>query len=144
MSAAQPFYLMLDINLRQFSELDLLFLEAELVTRIYIQLKELIKNQNNDYFKIMKFNIEKEKTMVETTFIRWIINDILLTDEYNLSGIALYIDVPEDVIYELASGFNTNPTFLLAQKIIELHRATRPNLYREITNKIKREILIAA
>ncbi len=143
MSTVQPLCLLLEIDPRQFSKEELLLLEAELFVRICGELKEIIREQNKDYFRIMKFNLEKENTMLEIKFIRCIINDILSTEEYNLLGVALYTDTPEDVIYELASGFNTNPTFLLSRKIIELHRTVRPNLYREIANKIRQESIAA-
>lgn len=144
MSTVQPLCLLLSIDSRQFAKEELLFFEAELFVRICGELKERIREQNKDYFRAMKFNIEKENIMLEIKFIRCIINDILSTEEYSLSGVALYTDTPEDVIYELASGCNTNPTFLLSRKIIELHRSVRPNLYREIANKIKQELLVAA
>lgn len=137
MSTVQPLCLLLEIDPRQFSKEELIFLEAELYVRICEELKEIIREQNEDYFRIMKFNLEKEKTMLEIKFIRCIINDILSTEEYNLSGVALYTDTPEDVIYDLASGCNTNPTFLLSRKIIELHRTVRPTLYRDIVDKIR-------
>lgn len=143
MSAVQPLCLLLGINSHQFLKEEQLFLEAELFVRICGELKEIIRKKNKDYFRIMKFNIEKEDTMLEIKFIQCIINDILSTEEYNLSGLALYTNVPEDVIYELASGCNTNPTFLLSKKIIELHRTVRPNLYRKIVNKIKYELSFA-
>lgn len=142
MSTVQPLCLLLGLNPHQFSKGELLFLEAELFLRICGELKEIIREQNKDYFRIMKFNIKKENIMLEIKFIRCIINDILSTEEYNLPGVALYTDAPEDVIYELASGCNTNPTFLLSRKIIELHRTVRPHFYREIANKIKRELLV--
>lgn len=139
MSMVQPLFQLLDINLDQFIKNELIFLEAELYTRICREIMEIIKEQNKDYFQIMKFN--KEQIMLETKFIRCIINDILSSEEYNLSGIALYADTPEDVIFDLASGYNANPTFLVSRKIIELHRMVRPNLYLEIADKIKRELL---
>lgn len=144
MSTVQPLCLLLGLNPHQFSREELLFLEAELFVRICGELKEIIREQNKDFFRVMKFNSEKENIMLEIKFIRCIINDILSTEEYNLPGVALYTNAPEDVIYELASGCNTNPTFLLSRKIIELHRTVRPNLYRAIANKIKQELSIAA
>jgi len=144
MSTVQPLCLLMGINPHQFSREELLFLETELFVRICGELKEIIRKQNKDYFRIMKFNLEKENAMLESKFIRCIINDILSTEEYNVPGVALYTDAPEDVIYELAGGCNTNPTFLLTRKIIELHRTVRPNLYREMANKIKQELSIAA
>jgi hypothetical protein len=143
MSTVQPLCLVLGIDLHQFSKEELLFLEAELLVRICGELKEIIREQNKDYFKIMKFNLEKENTMLEIKFIRCILNDILSTEEYTLLGVALYINTPEDVVYELASGCNANPTFLLSRKIIELHRTVRPNLYRVIANKIRQELIAA-
>ena len=135
----QPLFQLLDINLGQFIKKELVFLEAELYSRICGEIMAIIKEQNKDYFQIIKFN--QEQIMLETKFIRCIINDILSSEEYNLSGIALYADAPEDVIYDLASGYNANPTFLISRKIIELHRMVRPSLYQEIVNKIKRELL---
>ena len=136
MTAVQALYHFLDINFEGLSKKEMLILEAELFTRIYEELKEIIRKQNKEYFRLMKLNIEKESIMIEANFIRCIINDILYTEEYNLPGIAYYTDTPEDVIYEVASGCNIRPTLSLARKIIELHRSVRPNLYREIMNKI--------
>lgn len=144
MSAIQPLYLFLGIDAHEFSKLELQFLEAELFVRICIELKETIREKNKTYLRILKFNFKKEDIMLDIEFIRYIINDILSTGEYNLAGIALYTHTSEDVIYELASGCNTNPTFLLSRKIIELHRTVRPNLYRKIINKIKLEKPLAA
>lgn len=141
MPALQTFYHFLDMNYRRLSKQEIFILEAELFTRIYGELKEMIRKQNKDYFYLMKFNIEKENIMIEADFIRCIINDILPTEEYNLSGIAYYTDTPEDVIYEIASGRNIHPTLSLARKVIELHRSVRPNLYREIMNKITNDSL---
>lgn len=141
MCAIPPLYLLLNIHPHQFSKEKLQFLEAELFVRVCKKLKKAIKKQNKDYFQILKLSIEKEDAMLEIKFIRCIIHDILVTEEYNLSGIALYTDTPEDVIYELASGYNTNPTFSLSRKLIELHRTIRPALYREIINNIRQEEL---
>src|ERR1700733_7147349 len=115
MTAVQALYHFIDANLQGLSKNETLILEAELFTRIYRELKEIIREQNKDYFRLMKFNIEKENTMIEANFIRCIINDILSTEEYNLPGIAYYTDTPEDVIYEVAAGCNIRPTLLLAR-----------------------------
>lgn len=116
MSALQPLCLLIGIEPHQFSKKEALFFEAELFVRICRWLKEIIREQNKDYFSIMKFNLEKENTMLEIKFISNIINDILSTEEYNLPGLAFYTGAPEDVIYELASGLNPNPTFFLSKK----------------------------
>lgn len=136
MTAVRALYQLLNINLRSLSKKELVFLEADLFTRICEELKEIIRYQNKDYFRLLKLNKEKENTMIETNFIRCIINDILSTEEYNLAGIAYYAAIPQDIIYEVASGCNLHPTLALARKIIDLHRSVRANLYREIMKKI--------
>lgn len=141
MSAIQALYHLLNINLRGLSKNEKLFLEADLFTRLCGELKEIIRKQNKDYFRLMKFNKEKENAMIEANFIRCIINDILSTDEYNLSGISYYTDIPADIIYEVATGCNLDPTLSLSRRIIDLHRSVRPELYREIMNKIVSRLL---
>lgn len=144
MTALTEFHHLLEANLKTLSKSEIALLEAELFIRIYEELKEIIREQNKEYFYVMKFNTEKENMMLEANFIRCIINDILSTEEYNLPGIAYYTDVPEEVIYEVASGCNLRPTLTLATKIIELHRNVRPHLYREIISKILKSMPMAA
>ncbi|HSW69871.1 MAG TPA: hypothetical protein VLI69_06965 [Gammaproteobacteria bacterium] len=139
MSAVQPLYLLLGIDPQRFFKEELLLLEAELFTRLFEEIKEIIRVENANYFQVIK--LTKERIMLESKLIHFIVNDILFTKEYTTAGIALYADAPEDVIYDLASGCNDNPTFLLSRKIIELHRMVRPSLYQKIANKIKQELL---
>lgn len=139
MSIIQPLFNLPGIDLHKLSKAERIILEAELFERICEELKEIIRQQKKDYFHLMKFNIEKENTMIEISFIRVIINDILLTEEYNLSGIAYYTNTPEDIIIDITTGRNTNPSLFLSIKIIALHRSVRPNLYKEIVKKILRE-----
>jgi hypothetical protein len=136
MSTTQSLYDSLNINLQLFSKKELIILEADLFIRLYEELKKVIREQNKEYFNLMKLTIKKENTMIESNFLRCIIHDILSTEEYNLSGIACYTDTPEDVIYEIAAGHNIRPTLTLARKVIELHRHVRAGLYQEIFNKI--------
>src|SRR5206468_597438 len=126
MSAIQSFVFLLNINSRNFSKEEYSFLEANLLTHVCEELKEIIREENKDYFRLMKFEIEKENAMIEANFIRYIIKDILLSEEYSLAGIAYYTDTPEDVIYEIIAGRNTCPSLFLSRKIIELHRSVRP------------------
>jgi len=123
----------------KFSKHESTLLEVELFTRICEELKEIINVENRDYFRLLKINNEKGKFMIETNFIRCIIKDIISTEEYNLSGIACYTGAPEDTIYDVAIGGNNSPSFSLSQKIIDLHRTVRPQLYRSIINKIRNE-----
>lgn len=134
MASIQPLFLLLSVDLRKFSKEELIFLEAELFSRLCDEIEVIIMEKNRIYFEIIK--LQKENEMIENKLIHFIIHDILSTQEYTLSGIAFYTNAPEDVIHDLASGRNPNPTFLLSRKIIELHRTVRQNLYQEIAKKI--------
>lgn len=89
----------------------------------------------------MRFNLEKETTMLESNFLSFVINDILLTREYSLEGIARYTQTTEEVIYDVISGLNSSPSLLLSKKIINLHRSVRPTLYQETMKKIAAEYI---
>lgn len=136
MSMVEPLCLLAGINPSLFSKEEIFLLEIDLFTRICEELKEFFKNQHRNYFRIIKLNAVMENAIMETKFIRNIINDIVLTKEYSLQGVACYTHTTEDVIFEVACGRNTNPLSTLLRKIIELHRIVRPNLYRDIMKKI--------
>ena len=111
----------------------------EIFTLLCEELKQLFKGNYQDYFRLMNSNAEMEDTVMESKFVRCVINDILSTEEYTLSGIAYYTQIPEEVVYEIATGINTNPSALFLRKIIELHRLIRRDLYRDIVKKITAE-----
>lgn len=136
MSAVQELCCLYGIDPKNFSKEENFLLEANLFTHICEELKEIFRNQNTEFFRLIKFTKEMENEMLEANFIRFVINDILSTEEYTLDGIAYYSDSSEEVIQEVAVGLNTSPSLALARKIIELHRTIRPTLYREILNKI--------
>jgi hypothetical protein len=139
MSAIKLLCHLAEVNPSIFSRDENLILEADLFIHICEELKKIYKIQSKDYFRIMKFNAEMENAMIETNFVRGVLNDILSTEEYSLPGVAQYTYAPEDVIYEIATGKNTDPSASLLRKIIELHRSVRPNLYRDIVKKIMDE-----
>lgn len=136
MSAMKPLCQLAGIDPNQLSKEEKIVLEAELFVRFCDELKGFFSTQYQDYFRTFKFNIKMEDEEMEVNFVRCIINDILLAEEYSLLGIACYTNTPEDVIYEIAIGKNTNPSSLLVRKIIEIHRSIRPELYRAIIKKI--------
>lgn len=129
------------IKVTGFSKEELLLLEAEVFVRICEELKELYREQYQDYFRLMKFTINMENTMLESNFLRLILEDILSTKEYNLCGIACYLDTHEDVLEEVIKGRNTFPSAILLRRSIDLHRSVRRELYQSIGKKIVAEYL---
>lgn len=136
MAMPEPLHHALGVNPSTFSKEESVILEAELFTRICDELKIFFKATYIDYFRFLKFSIEMENEMMEEKLVRCVINDILATEEYSLAGIACYTKIPEDVVYEMATGNNINPSSQFLRRIIALHRSVRPTLYQEIMNKI--------
>jgi hypothetical protein len=122
--------------LDQLSKNERTFLEASFFSGICNELKNIFKKQHGEYFNLIKFTIEMENIMLDANFICLIIKDILSTNEYTIAGIAHYMNVHEDILHEIIIGLNTNPSAILLQRVIDLHRSVRPDLYREIINKI--------
>lgn len=135
MSAIEPLSSLAGSHTAELTKEELFILEAELFIRLFDELKETIKIKYKSYFSIIKPSHDMENAMIEEKFVRCIVNDILESDEYTLSGIAAYTDTPEEVIHEIIIGRNTNPSVLFFRKIIELHRSIRRDLYKEIFEK---------
>jgi hypothetical protein len=123
----------------KFSQVERIILEAELFSQICAELKENYRKQYRDYFRLMKFTIKMETEMLEANFTRLVIKDILQTREYTVEGLAQYTGIHEDVIHEVMCGRNTNPSAVLLQRAIDLHRTVRRDLYQAIIQKIVTE-----
>ena len=70
------------ININKLSKHEKHILEAEIFSRIYEELNENYKSLYKDYFYLMKFNSQMENIMLEKNFVRYLIIDILLTEDY--------------------------------------------------------------
>ncbi len=144
MSAVEPLCLLFGINPRDLSKEEVLLLEAELTRSLCKELKATYRKQYRSYFRLMKYTEEMEKSMIDKNFLRFVINDILVSEEYTLSGIALYTATPEEVIEEIASGANTEPTVTILERVIEIHRLVRRNLYDTLIKKIFNQYAVIA
>lgn len=78
----------------------------------------------------------KDFAMTHGNIIHLILQDLLKTNDYTITGVATYSDVPEDVIYDIAIGNNLNPSLDVTRKIVELHRTARSDVYRHVMRKI--------
>jgi hypothetical protein len=143
MAAIEPLCQLLGIGQGLLSREELIVLEAELFLRICDEVKAALKQESKEYLKSMKVDVDKEEAMLEDNIMRCVVNDILLTGEYNLSGIAYYTQIPEEVIFEVAAGRNESPSVLFWHRMIGLHKTVRPKLYQEIVKKIVADYLPA-
>jgi len=144
MSAIEPLYRLVGVIPSRLTEEQRFLLEADIFTRIYEELREIFRKQHKDYFFLMKFTTEMENIMLESKFVRLIVQDILATGEYSLEGIAHYTDTHEEIIEEMMIGRNSSPSAAFFRKLINLHRSVSPELYEEIIKKVTENCLTAA
>ena len=136
MSAIEPFCRVFHLHIHSLSKAEVMILEAEIFIRIYEELMDVFRLHYKNYFRLLKLDEEKERLMLEANFLRYIIHDLLSIEAYSLQGIACYANVPEEIIYEVASGCNANPSLMLSRKIIDLHRQVRGDWYEDIVKRI--------
>ncbi|EKD71612.1 MAG: hypothetical protein ACD_46C00144G0002 [uncultured bacterium] len=123
-------------NLNNLSKAESFFVEATIFLRIYEEFFEILKTQYNGYLRLIKTEFGMENEMMEANFLKFLVNDILSTNDYTLEGIANFIRMPIDAVLEVASGINNNPSLMLATKLIKLHINVRKDLYGELMKKI--------
>lgn len=144
MSAIEPLCRLIGINPYKLSREENLILEADLFYSICKELKEIFRVHHKEYFRLTKFTADMEMVMLEQNFLRFVINDILSTNEYTIEGFAHYVDVHIDVVHEIILGRNLNPSALLLQRAIELHKTLRGDLYKKIIQNILEKYSVAA
>lgn len=124
---------MLRICVGKVSEKEKLLLEIIFFKYLYAQLKKTIESIECK---------QTEEAMLDGSVIRILINDLLISGEYSLQGLANYTDYSEDVLYDIAAGINNQPTLSLATKIIELHALARQEFYSFLVNKTIKQVIL--
>lgn len=134
MAAIEKLCHLLGGNPKYLSYEENLLLEADLFTQICHTLETLYKTEINQF----SVNTKAGKTifMLETQLLSFVINDILRTEDYSLTGIAYQTQIPEEVIYDILIGKNHSPSLDTSRRIIDLHRSVRPELYRAVIRKV--------
>lgn len=127
------------VNAKKFSKEESFLLEADLYARVSNEIWNIFKSQYRDYFHLIRLNIERESSVMELQIVRCLINDILKSEDYSLSGIAYYTNMPEEVIQDLMIGYKVSPMIGFTRKLIELHKLIRPDIYQNIIKKITEE-----
>lgn len=118
-----------------FSKSERTLLKVYLLHLLYQGACQQHQTYYSQYLKFLK-NTDQEDDMIDNSVIRFLINDIISTEEYNLEGIAYYVRAPLDAIMDLVTGININPSLALSTKIIELHTTVRQSVYGEIIKKL--------
>lgn len=117
-----------------------LLLEAALVSSLCDELAQIyqIKIPAN-----LSKNFQENKNMMTYgNIINLILQDLIKSNDYTISGVASYSNVPEEVIYDIAIGSNNNPSLEVSRKIIELHKTARHDLYQKVMQKITSNYMI--
>lgn len=112
-----------------------ILLEAELFFSLYQQLIEFFQAPIQQFRRLIKNNLDKEKLMLQENLIKCLVQDIISSEHYSISGIATYTDSHEEVIENILNGTHSHPSLPLARKIFELHRHIRPELYKALLNR---------
>lgn len=120
----------------QLSPKEQILVESYLYVHLCRELRNFFETEYKSSFQFGESDLEKEDFMFDTDFLNFVIQDILLTEEYSLAGIAIHTHIPLDVIRDLVSGINKAPSSFVWRKLVELHSTIRHELYRELINKI--------
>ncbi|EKD54007.1 MAG: hypothetical protein ACD_60C00132G0013 [uncultured bacterium] len=121
------------------SRIQRILLEIKLFIHICQELTKIFKSRYKEYQRLVKTDYKQEENVFDVKLMQEMIKDILSTNEYSLAGMATYTRIPEEVLFDVVSGMNTDLTFETSKKIFELHILVRPHLYDEIMRKIVSE-----
>lgn len=127
---------MIGINPCDLSNEENYLLEIFLFFSICDELSQVFEAECNKNISSINDDFNKDSIMINRNFIRLILQDLINSSDYTMLGIAMYTDTPEEIIYDIAIGINTNPSFEVSRKIIELHRTARVDLYKYVIKKI--------
>lgn len=125
---------MAGIDPRKLSVEENLLLEVVLICGLCDELVQVYQIKMPDNIK--KNYQEKENMMMHNNVINLIVQDLIKSNDYTITGVAAYSNVPEEVIYDIAIGNNNNPSLEVSRKIIELHKSARAELYQKVMQKI--------
>ena len=136
---------------RKLSKVEKLVLEIILITRIHQESSRFFGYSYQQYERLVKSNHfevcveralkDKEEKVSNMNLMQEIIKDVLATKAYTISGMATHTHIPMDILSDVASGMNANPSLELSKRIFELHMEVRREFYNEIMRKIVSDYL---
>lgn len=135
MSAIEPTCALMGLSPEKFSKEEFLIIESEIFIHLCNELIEHYRNHYKNYFSILKYTLEMENIVLQNNLARFVTIDLVSAGEYDLAGIAIYTDTPEEIVQEIIDGRNERPSAKFLLRIIELHRSVRRELYTSIMKK---------
>lgn len=92
--------------------------------------------------ELIKIYKEKDGMDTNRNIVTLMLLDLIKSEDYTISGVASYANLPEDVVYDIAIGAITNPTLEVSRKIIQLHVGARSEIYQRVMQKITTQYLL--
>ncbi len=123
-------------NPAQLTKLEMLLLENLILEEIYRDIQAIIKANKQFYCKLIRSEAELEDDMLEKEVLLYVIHDLMNGGDYTLAGLALYTHTHEDVLFDIVTGQNANPSFVLSRRLFVLHRFVKPEYYDAIVQKV--------
>jgi hypothetical protein len=139
MAAIKLFCDLIQVDFYKLTLKEKMLFEVNLFASICDELMKIFHDRKK--YNHLKNNGNKEASMLECNVVKFIIEDLLFSEDYSIEGIAYYTQFPEDVICDVISGKNKMPSLELSRKVIELHRISRPDLYKQIIKNVGQDYL---
>lgn len=140
MSATDLLSCVFRLDTRKLTHTEKVRLEARFISLIYQEFQKHFRSRCDDLMSVFNSIDAMEENMYRMNFVGEMINDILMTEEYSLSGIACHTRIPEEVLYDVVAGLNTNPTLDLSRRIFELHATVKKDFYTALLKKISADL----
>jgi|GEM_PF-698041 len=136
MASLSPLYELFNLQVSRMTKEERVKLDLYLLIQVHEYLREVLKRKNNILFSLKEKNHHHmEFDMFELEITRFLINDILATEDYTIEGIATYAYSHPDVIIDVAAG-RQMPSANLFRRILNLHILVRREQYKSIVMKI--------
>ena len=92
--------------------------------------------------ELMDIYHKKGVVSMSGNIVSMMLVDLIRSEDYTISAVAAYANLPEDVVYDIAIGAITNPSLDASRKIIKLHVGARSELYRRVMQKITTQYVL--
>lgn len=100
------------------------------------QLHQLLSGLFRNKIQFDQNNSSMECYAMDSKIIQLLIQSIVETGEYSLEGIALYTQIPLDVIYDAACGVNNQLSITPWARVVDLFMQVKPDVTQILIDKL--------